>query len=328
MIGLSAAANSDRRFKVLQGERSGGHSRFWKRATAWGFLLVALAASSAGLCREPVGGAPAETPAPLDHLLQHTPRIYSGGEPSGKDAFAAIAELGVRTVVSVDGIRPDVETAETHGLRYVHIPIGYDGISCEAGRSLANLIKTAPGPFYIHCHHGKHRGPAAAAICCIAGGQMGGEEALKVLRQAGTSRDYDGLWRDVRSFRPPAEDEPLPPLRSVAEVGSLAGAMATIARAWDRLERCRDAGWRPPPDHPDLVPEQEALLIEESFHEAIRRRDRDGGEHARLLDAMRRSESDAVQLRRSLADGDHEAAAERMRSLKSRCQRCHETFRH
>ncbi|EMI21132.1 hypothetical protein RMSM_01919, partial [Rhodopirellula maiorica SM1] len=74
-----------------------------------------------------------------------TERIYSGAQPDDESAFAEIAKLGVRTVVSVDGARPDVAAAKRAGLRYVHIPIGYDGVGQAASESIVNLIKNAEG---------------------------------------------------------------------------------------------------------------------------------------------------------------------------------------
>src|SRR5262245_55603645 len=56
-------------------------------------------------------------------------KVMSGGLPAGEAAFAELAELGVKTIISVDGAKPDVMAAERHGLRYVHLPHGYDGIS-------------------------------------------------------------------------------------------------------------------------------------------------------------------------------------------------------
>ena len=99
-----------------------------------------------------------------------TERLYSGSEPHGEEGIASLKELGVKTIVSVDGAKPAVETARKYGMRYVHIPIGYDGVPEEAGQSLARLMREAETPIYVHCHHGKHRGPAAVAVACVAGG--------------------------------------------------------------------------------------------------------------------------------------------------------------
>lgn len=43
-------------------------------------------------------------------------------------AFAELRELGVRTIIHVDGDTPDASAAERHGLRYVHLPHGYEGV--------------------------------------------------------------------------------------------------------------------------------------------------------------------------------------------------------
>src|SRR5262245_48501413 len=61
----------------------------------------------------------------LENLICVSERIYSGGQPQGEQAFQSLARLGVKTVVSVDGARPDVDAAHRNGLRYVHVPIGY-----------------------------------------------------------------------------------------------------------------------------------------------------------------------------------------------------------
>ena len=165
-------------------------------------------------------------------------RIVSGSEPHGDEGFASIAKLGVKTIVSVDGARPNVELAKPHGLRYVHIPIGYDGVPEEAGRALARLMNEARKPVYVHCHHGRHREPAAAAIACIASGAIHGEDALKILKNAGTNKNYQGLWRDVERYKPPAPEAKLPELVEIAKVESLAAAMAKIDRAYDNLNDC------------------------------------------------------------------------------------------
>ena len=73
---------------------------------------------------------------------------------------------GRKTVLTLDGAQPDVETAKRHGLRYVHVPIGYDGIPAARALELAKTFQTLEpsGPIFVHCHHGKHRGPAACSI--------------------------------------------------------------------------------------------------------------------------------------------------------------------
>src|SRR5579863_6419147 len=44
-----------------------------------------------------------------------TPRVLAGAQPEGAAGFKDLAALGVRTVISVDGARPDVELARQAG---------------------------------------------------------------------------------------------------------------------------------------------------------------------------------------------------------------------
>jgi protein tyrosine phosphatase (PTP) superfamily phosphohydrolase (DUF442 family) len=264
-------------------------------------------------------------PAGLHNLIRVTPGIYSGSEPHGEEGIASLQKLGVKTIVSVDGAKPAVETARKYGMRYVHIPIGYDGIPQEAGESLARLVSEADAPFYVHCHHGKHRGPAAAAVACVASGDMSGKEALAILVRAGTSKDYAGLWRDVETYTPPPTDAELPELVEIAEVGSFTAAMAQVDRAFDNLKLCRDVKWAVPPDHPDLVPAQEALLLQEGLHEAGRNL---GDEYDEQFKTWLASlESQAIDLRTALQAQDVNAATERAAQIEQSCKQCHTQYR-
>ncbi|MCA9265755.1 MAG: cytochrome c [Planctomycetales bacterium] len=263
--------------------------------------------------------------AHLHNLMQFTPRIFSGGEPAEDSSFSELQQLGVRTIVSVDGARPNVEQARKHGLRYVHIPIGYDGISAEAGLALANVIRSTEGPIYIHCHHGKHRGPAAAAIACLAAGTTGHQGAVDIMRRAGTNPNYVGLWRDVRAYQVPAPDAKLPALVETAEVGSVAAAMAQIDRAKDNLTLCQTEAWQTPREHPDVSPRQEALLLRESLHEIQRQLDSAVSE--KLRQQLDESERIVKSLEDALERGEPELATQHFSKLNAACKTCHQEFR-
>jgi len=57
-------------------------------------------------------------------------------------------------------------------MRYIHVPIAYSGLSREQEIRIASAISGAEGPLYLHCHHGKHRGPAAAATALVCLGEI------------------------------------------------------------------------------------------------------------------------------------------------------------
>lgn len=207
---------------------------------------------------------------PNVHRINH--KVASGGQPEGAAAFAELQRQGVRTILSVDGARPDVDRARQFGLRYVHLPHGYDGISAERTIELALALRDLEGPIYIHCHHGKHRSPAAAAAACRTLGWIGESEAIRFLEQAGTSPSYRGLYETVRRAQPVRDEElnatkvdfcetaPLPPL---------AEAMVEIEHIFNRLQSHFSAspgGLTTPGE--DVA--HDALLLREQYTELIR----------------------------------------------------------
>ncbi|MCA9122037.1 MAG: hypothetical protein KDB11_17730 [Planctomycetales bacterium] len=198
-------------------------------------------------------------------------KVISGGQPDGDAGFQALHDLGVRTVISVDGAKPELALAEKYGLRYVHLPHGYDGISGQRSLELAKAVHDLPGPIYIHCHHGKHRSPAAAVVACIGAGYLDHQVGLEVLRLAGTSPDYQGLYKVVASTgRCDELDAVVVDYREAVEVPPLATAMVQIERTFDNLRLIEAAGWQSPAKHKDLTPQHEALLLREHYTELMR----------------------------------------------------------
>lgn len=263
--------------------------------------------------------------AGLHNLIRVSPTIYSGGEPHDEEAFASLQKLGIKTIISVDGAKPEVERAKKFGIRYIHIPFGYDGIPEESRLQLVAVAREITSPVYVHCHHGKHRGPAGAAILCLANGKTDPAQGKKILELAGTSRDYPGLWRDVEAFRPPEEGAKLPTLVEVAEVDSLALAMASIDRHWDDLKLCESTGWKTPADHPDLDPVREALLLKEGFHESLR--ELKEGQPAQLKQQLAEAEAIAGAIETDLRAGRTESLGASLKQLDQACKGCHQKYR-
>jgi protein tyrosine phosphatase (PTP) superfamily phosphohydrolase (DUF442 family) len=195
-------------------------------------------------------------PKGLPHTIRITEKIYSGGQPT-PEGFKSMEKLGVKTVISVDGARPDVESARRHGLRYIHLPMGYDSVPAEVAAGLAQAVEESPGPVYIHCHHGRHRGPAAAAVAYLSQTGLSGALGCQVLEEAGTGKKYEGLWRDVAQFDKNKIQGVKVELVEIAKVDSFIARMAEIDRIWDRLRYAQLAKWEQPPDH-DIV---SSLLI-------------------------------------------------------------------
>jgi len=267
----------------------------------------------------------------LPNAIHLTEKVISGGQPAGEAGFAELEKLGVKTVVSVDGAKPDVATAKKHGLRYVHLPHGYDGVPNERLLDLAKAVRDLPGPVYIHCHHGKHRSPAAAAAACESLGLLTTDEALAVLKLAGTNPGYRGLFRTIEEAKPQAAktlDEWRSDFLETVDVPPMAEAMVGVEHTHDHLKQVAAAGWKAPPDHPDIDPPHEALLLMEHFTELLRT-DKVNGQAKAFVEIMRRSEADAAALEQALRNGD--VAPKELTAIFDRitadCAACHTTFR-
>jgi protein tyrosine phosphatase (PTP) superfamily phosphohydrolase (DUF442 family) len=267
----------------------------------------------------------------LPNAIRLTEKVISGGQPAGEPAFAELQQLGVKTVISVDGAKPDVEAARKYGLRYVHLPHGYDGIPDDRLAELAKALRKLPGPIYIHCHHGKHRSPAASAAACVTLGDLTNDEALAVLKEAGTSTAYRGLYQTVREARPfdkQSLDNRRVEFREVVEVPPLAEAMVGLERIHDHLRHIADAGWKTTPKHPDLDPAHEALLFREAYTELLRTEEvmRQPKEFVNLL---KQSEAKARELETALESGQYSqrALSAIFQRTANDCMSCHQQFR-
>jgi protein tyrosine phosphatase (PTP) superfamily phosphohydrolase (DUF442 family) len=257
--------------------------------------------------------------------------IARGAQPKSGESFRQLAAAGIRTIISVDGARPDIENARKHGLRYVHIPFGYDTVPPDQQLALAKTVRELPGPFFVHCHHGKHRGPAGAVLAQMALGGMTPPEAVAELRRAGTAAKYTGLYACARDHRSPDEAETRAhgfDFPETAPVPALAEAMATIDRRWDGIKLVRQAGWRQPPDHPDVSPAHEALQLRELFTELVRAEktaDRPPEYHG----WMKQSRDASVRLEDALRSdpSDTDAAETAFETLRSTCASCHKAHR-
>ncbi len=303
-------------------------------------LVVAISTSAAERPRTPApntppGVKPLEAPG-IHNLFAIGTNVFSGSSPEGGEAFAALAKLGIKTIITVDGGKPEVETARKHGMRYVHLPHGYDGISANRQLQLVKAAQTLGGPIYVHCHHGLHRGPAAVAVICMANEGWTPAQAEAWLVTAGTATNYAGLYGTVRGFRPPdagllrAATVELP---EIAQVSGLVDAMVEIEERWTHLKVVRAAGYQPPPSHPDIVPANEVVLLWEHYRESQRLPESAqlGEDFQRRLKAAEREGQEAEQLlRRFIAEPTPGLRAELDRAfdlMGRSCSTCHREYR-
>ncbi len=271
---------------------------------------------------------PIEIPG-VHNAFRASAKVYSGSQPEDDEAFEAIAKLGVKTIVSVDGSKPDVEAARKHGLRYVHLPYGYDGIPTNRVAELAKLTAEVSGPFFVHCHHGLHRGPAAVAVMCEASEGWTTNQAVEWLRAAGTAADYPGLYRAASEFKTPTTAE-LAAVKSFPEVtqpSTLVDAMVKIDEHFSNLKLAQKAAWKTPPGHADISPAHEATMLWEQFKEMDRTEDT-----AKRTDDYRKKLTQAglsADALRNVLRGTNDVATIDLvfKKTSANCADCHKKYR-
>ena len=273
--------------------------------------------------------APTEGHEPgLQRLHKWSDRILQGEAPASDVCLAELANLGVKTVLSVDGAVPDVARAARFGLAYVHVPVGYDGITPDEQARIVRATLDSPGPIYIHCHHGLHRGPAAAAIARIAVDGVSRDEAYKGLEESGCSPAYDGLFASVKNFVPPSAETlaALPPLPSAVKPQGIQDAMVHADERWSYVEALKAANWSAPADQPDKTPAHELTILREVFRE-FDRLDAAQAKGDDFLAHSRAVQQRITELQAALDSRDATACAAVFDALKADCKSCHVAYR-
>ena len=305
--------------------------------------VLALACAAAALSHDGNRPAPEAFPPIPGHELENarrvTDKVLSGAAPEGDAAFEKLRALGVKTILSVDGAKPDVDAAHRHGLRYVHLPIGYDDVAPEEGLALARAIDELPGPIYVHCHHGKHRSAAAVAVACVINGSLRAERAESVLKTFGTGENYKGLWASARAARP-VDRAVLDAVKvdyvETAKVPPMAEAMVDIDQTLDRLKLSAASGWRTPAGHPDVDPPHEALQLMEKLRELGRTQDVLRSRPRQFQDMLAHGEREAQALHEALSAWSAESSnlneppaslGASLANVTASCATCHKAYR-
>ncbi len=246
--------------------------------------------------------------AGLRNVYKLSDRIFTGSAPEDERSFESLQDLEIQTIISVDGAPPDVEGAESFGMRYVHLPIGYDGVPEDRAIGIAKAIRDLPGPVYIHCHHGKHRGPAAAAAAlrCLEP-ERSTASLVEYLKRAGTDARYRGLFAAVE--RAPAKlDDAKVDFPSRVPVPDLVKRMVAIDETWDRLQTKPSAA--------------DAIVLVEHYRETARATaDRD----ERFQKFLANARDAATELEAKLRTNAD--PAESLKKSSTACTACHAVVR-
>ena len=283
-----------------------------------------------------------EAVAGIENVWRMDSNLLSGGDPVGESGLQLLKSKGVKTIVSVDGAAPLLEVSKRLGLRYVHIPIGYDGIPVDSQRLLSQAFAQLPKPIYVHCHHGKHRGPAAASIMARFGLGWTPEQASKFMKMAGTSADYPGLYESVKQFEAVTFKDVASiktPLPESVDVPALVDLMVQVDARFDNLKAWSvitlQAKGKSKKPSSKIDPVQEAVQLRELVRESARLPEcRD--QPASFRESMSHLESDLSSWIETIkAEGSSESLTDQtktklsaiLKSSANRCVSCHRTFR-
>lgn len=272
----------------------------------------------------------------LPNAIQVNTKVISGGQPDPLTGFQSLQELGVKTIVSVDGIEPNVEAAIAAGMRYIHLPVGYQKIPEQRAKELAHAILVLKGPIYIHCHHGRHRSPAAAAVGCVTAGLMSNDQAKNLLINAGTSPNYRGLFQSAQDAQQIAKQDLTkmsPDLPAKAEVSTIVEVMVHLDEELLSLKSILDSP-------PGLLSEsklqslsESSSLLADEFTELLRRRRPDQYDEG-FLKSLKTSQWAADQLQQHVlkwnsddSENQRSKAKGLLKSISRQCTECHRAYR-
>ncbi len=277
----------------------------------------------------PTAEKPADFPG-VHNVVAYGPGLYSGSVPEGDAGFESLANMGIRTIISVDGAAPEADEAESRGMRYVHFPVTYGGIDEERRLEITRAVRDLPGPVYIHCHHGKHRSAAAGAAAAVALGRLDNDAAVSRMKASGTAPNYTGLYacatesKVLTNAQISAAPNDFP---SRWKTSGMVDSMVAIDAANDQLKALEKAQWGVPKDHPDLVPGAVAGNLENLLRGLLS--DHETTAKSEEFRDMLKSAADAAQ---ALEDGIVSKASTddinaRMKTVAQSCKACHQKYR-
>lgn len=266
-------------------------------------LALALPLALAWGCSAPEPAPPPADPQLPERHQRWSDDLGQGGTPDPA-RYADLAAEGYAALLCVDGQAPDAAAAEAAGLTLYHVPIGYGAMSDYQRLAILRAARAAPGPLYVYCQHGKHRGPAAAALVRLDRG-VAKSEVLEGFLET-VNAHYAGLIAGVREFERPSDAE-------VESVGVPPAGVANkpLGMAMDDVDEHYAALQETPSA-------ELAALLRQDFKETTRLTE---GELAADL-AAAGAEAGAIEALLDRGPPD-EALLDRIAAFAERCVHCH-----
>src|SRR5262249_19037191 len=139
--------------------------------------LLALFLAAPALAQVPESVDPSAIP----NYHRVRPNVATAGQPSAQ-AIAQLKALGFKTVINLrterEGAKPEQQTVEKAGLRYVWVPVTGESFSSGDVSRVASVVDDeAAGPVLLHCTVANRAGGMWAAVLAARGKPLDEAEA-------------------------------------------------------------------------------------------------------------------------------------------------------
>lgn len=145
--------------------------------------VLALSLAVAGLQAASLPEVPG-----VHNFHQVNEHVYRGAQPN-RDGFAALARLGIRTVIDLRGEKSERSVVEGAGMRYVRL--AWSGYKAPADDQISTVLSlmndNAAWPVFVHCRRGADRTGTAIACYRIAHDHWTNQQALQEAKTFGMS---------------------------------------------------------------------------------------------------------------------------------------------
>jgi tyrosine-protein phosphatase SIW14 len=185
-------------------------------------LSVAIGTLEAASVADPEG---------IHNFHQVNEHVYRGAQPNG-EGFAALAKLGIKTVVDLRGERSEATEVQGAGMRYVRM--AWSGFKAPSEAQIASVLAllddNSAWPVFVHCRRGADRTGTAIACYRIAHDHWTNQQALDEAKSFGMSSMEIAMQRFIIGFVPtPVIAAHAPP--TAAPVSTLPAAALAPAAA-------------------------------------------------------------------------------------------------
>jgi protein tyrosine phosphatase (PTP) superfamily phosphohydrolase (DUF442 family) len=172
-------------------------------------ILAVLAASLLSGCGDedhsavPPLAASTEPSSPslpgVGGFRQVSPALYHGAQPT-REGFAALRDLGIRTVVSLRTWDNDRPLLRGLGLKYAHISFKPVHPEREDVVAFLKIVADAGNqPVFVHCRHGHDRTGMMVAMYRMVVQDWPREQALAEMKSQGFNEAWIGIEHYVET---------------------------------------------------------------------------------------------------------------------------------